>query len=87
MTPSPWSPAELLAPRIPIDEREWVAAAMAAVWMRPLLFDRTSGAWAATMSESTCVRHRMLLSCIPGQDKRLDRTDNAAGEFDACAWL
>lgn len=42
---SPWSPAELLAPAEPADEREWVPAAMAGVWMRPLLFDTASGAW------------------------------------------
>lgn len=42
---SPWSPAELHAPAQPADEREWVPAAMAGVWMRPLLFDTVNGAW------------------------------------------
>lgn len=42
---SPWSPAELLVPTQPVDENEWVPAAMDGVWMRPLLFDTVNGAW------------------------------------------
>jgi quercetin dioxygenase-like cupin family protein len=45
LTVSPWSAAELLAPALPFDEREWVPAAMDGVWMRPLLFDTTHSAW------------------------------------------
>lgn len=40
-----WSPAELVAQAVASDEREWVPAAMAGVWMRPLLFDTVRGAW------------------------------------------
>jgi quercetin dioxygenase-like cupin family protein len=42
---SPWSPPELFATAVSVDEREWVPAAMAGVWMRPLLFDTVRGAW------------------------------------------
>lgn len=42
---SAWSPAELVAQAVASDEREWVPAAMAGVWMRPLLFDTVRGAW------------------------------------------
>lgn len=42
---SPWRPAELVALAASPDEREWVPAAMAGVWMRPLLFDTMRGAW------------------------------------------
>ena len=42
---SPWRPAELVALAASADEREWVPAAMAGVWMRPLLFDTMRGAW------------------------------------------
>lgn len=42
---SEWSPAELVAQAVAGDEREWVPAAMANVWMRPLLFDTVRGAW------------------------------------------
>ena len=42
---SNWSPAELVAQALADDEREWVPAAMANVWMRPLLFDTVRGAW------------------------------------------
>lgn len=45
MIPSPWSKAELVTAASPLDEREWVPAAMAGVWMRPLLFDTVRGAW------------------------------------------
>jgi 2,4'-dihydroxyacetophenone dioxygenase len=40
-----WSPDELVAQALAEDEREWVPAAMAGVWMRPLLFDTVRGAW------------------------------------------
>ena len=40
-----WTPAELVAAAISRDEREWVPATMAGVWMRPLLFDTVRGAW------------------------------------------
>ena len=43
--PSEWAPRELVACAAPADEREWVPAAMAGVWMRPLLFDTVRGAW------------------------------------------
>jgi quercetin dioxygenase-like cupin family protein len=43
--PSIWSPAEIVEAADPSDEREWVPAAMAGVWMRPLLFDTVRGAW------------------------------------------
>ena len=39
-------PEELLAAARSDDPREWVPAAMDGVWMRPLLFDTVSGAWA-----------------------------------------
>jgi quercetin dioxygenase-like cupin family protein len=42
---SPWAPHELVAQAVSPDEREWVPAAMAGVWMRPLLFDTVRGAW------------------------------------------
>ena len=42
---SPWRPAEIVAAAASADEREWVPAAMAGVWMRPLLFDTVRGAW------------------------------------------
>ena len=42
---SPWRPAEIVAVAASTDEREWVPAAMAGVWMRPLLFDTVRGAW------------------------------------------
>jgi quercetin dioxygenase-like cupin family protein len=44
-TVSSWSPLELVAAAVSGDEREWVPAAMAGVWMRPLLFDTVRGAW------------------------------------------
>lgn len=40
-----WSPGEIVAKAVADDEREWVPAAMAGVWMRPLLFDTVRGAW------------------------------------------
>ena len=40
-----WRPAEIVAVAASADEREWVPAAMAGVWMRPLLFDTVRGAW------------------------------------------
>ena len=42
---SPWRPEEIVAVAASADEREWVPAAMAGVWMRPLLFDTVRGAW------------------------------------------
>ena len=42
---SPWKPDEIVARAVSADEREWVPAAMAGVWMRPLLFDTVRGAW------------------------------------------
>ena len=42
---SPWRPAEIVPAAASADEREWVPAAMAGVWMRPLLFDTVRGAW------------------------------------------
>lgn len=45
MTPNPWIPEDHIAAAITDDEREWVPAAMAGVWMRPLLFDTSRGAW------------------------------------------
>ena len=44
-TASAWSPNELVATAVSGDEREWVPAAIAGVWMRPLLFDTVRGAW------------------------------------------
>ncbi len=43
--PSSWSPPEIVEQADSPDEREWVPAAMAGVWMRPLLFDTVRGAW------------------------------------------
>lgn len=40
-----WSLSELIATADSSDEREWVPAAISGVWMRPLLFDVTHGAW------------------------------------------
>jgi 2,4'-dihydroxyacetophenone dioxygenase len=45
MDTSHWKPDELVAQAVADDEREWVPAAMAGVWMRPLLFDTVRGAW------------------------------------------
>lgn len=45
MTSHPFAPAEIIATTVPEDEREWVPAAMAGVWMRPLMFDTVGGAW------------------------------------------
>lgn len=42
---SHWSPKEIVAQAMPCDEREWVPASAAGVWMRPLLFDTLQGAW------------------------------------------
>jgi len=42
---SRWSVPELVTEALPADEREWVPAARAGVWMRPLLFDTVRGAW------------------------------------------
>lgn len=42
---SPFSPAEIVELAVSEDEREWVPAAMAGVWMRPLMFDTVRGAW------------------------------------------
>ena len=43
--PAPFHHAELLLDASSNDEREWVPAAMAGVWMRPLMFDTVAGAW------------------------------------------
>lgn len=43
--PSPWRPEEIVETALAVDERLWVPAAMAGVWMRPLLFDTVRGAW------------------------------------------
>lgn len=45
MDTSGWAPEELVLDAVAGDEREWVPAAMAGVWMRPLLFDTVRGAW------------------------------------------
>jgi 2,4'-dihydroxyacetophenone dioxygenase len=45
LEPSPWSPKEIVERAVSGDEREWVPAAQAGVWLRPLLFDTVRGAW------------------------------------------
>jgi len=50
---------ELLAQASSEDAREWVPAAMAGVWMRPLLFDTVSGAWVNV----TRIRAEGKISC------------------------
>lgn len=42
---SAWSPEELVADAVAADEREWVPARQAGVWIRPLLFDTVHGFW------------------------------------------
>lgn len=42
---SPWSPEEIVEEAVAGDEREWVPASQAGVWIRPLLFDTVHGAW------------------------------------------
>ena len=44
-TTSLWSPQEIVAEAVAADEREWVPARQAGVWMRPLLFDTVHGSW------------------------------------------
>lgn len=45
MQVSRWSPAEIVAPAVPEDERLWVPTANPGVHVRPLLFDTVRGAW------------------------------------------
>ena len=45
MSPVDYRHGELLLGASSHDEREWVPAAMAGVWMRPLMFDTVAGAW------------------------------------------
>ena len=56
-----WSPAEIIETAVSGDEREWVPAAMAGVWMRPLLFDTVHGFWVnitRIRTEGFISRHR-----------------------------
>lgn len=56
-----WSLPEIVATAVSHDEREWVPSAAPGVWMRPLLFDVSHGAWVNVVrmrAEGIVSRHR-----------------------------